>query len=200
MSKGEKYLGVGILIAIVIAGFGIYLPSSSGPLGVISPNDTASTNFTQLTASDGLAVGTSQQFQVSSTGVVTSGGVTVGSSGTAMSRLNIGVCYYRPYAATIGASSTVKVDCQGTKAWNVAGADGRSVSALTNVTAGDYVVLNPATSTPGTTSNGLVVTGVAASTTAGYIELYVSNLTGAAYTWPTTAGTASGTAYYMVVK
>jgi hypothetical protein len=199
MNKQNFALGLA-LVAVVIA-IGAYVSIGNlGSLGAISPNDLNATNYTELTASEGLAVGTSQQFQVSSTGVVTSGGMTIGSSGTALTRFNSGVCYYRPYAATIGASSTVKIDCQATKAWNVAGADGRSVSALSGITAGDYIVLSPATSTPGTTSNGLVVTGVAASTTAGFIEVYVSNLTGAAYTWPTTAGTASGTAYYMVAK
>ncbi len=199
MSKVEKILGLGILIAIVIA-VGAYLRGDVS-LGV-SPNDSSSTNYTQLTASDGLAVGTSQQFQVSSTGVVTSGGVTVGSSGTAMTRFNTGVCYYRPYAATIAASTTAKVDCQATRVWGATGAGigGTSMAALTGVTAGDYVVLSQASSTPGTTINGLVVTGVAASSTSGFIEVYVSNLTGGTYTWPTTAGTASGTAYYMVAK
>lgn len=74
MSKTEKVLGFGVLIAIVIA-VGAFLQVGGISVGTISPNDLTSTNFTQLTASDGLAVGTSQQFQVSSVGAVTAGAI-----------------------------------------------------------------------------------------------------------------------------
>jgi len=116
----------------------------------------------------------------------------VGSSGTNVSRLNHGTCYLRPYAATIAASSTAAVDCQATAGWDADGA-----SALTGVTDGDFVQATLSTTTAGTTSNGVALTGASASTTQGYIVLHVSNLTGTTFTWPT-SGAASGTASYLV--
>ncbi len=133
------------------------------------------------------------------TGAVTMGtSLKVGSSGTAVTRVNAGTCYIKPYAATIAATSTVVVDCQGTLAWDAVAGD--AGSALTGVTAGDFVVATLSTTTAGTTSGGLRLTGASASTTAGYIQLNISNLTGAVYTWPVAANTASGTASYIVVK
>lgn len=76
MSKTEKFLGLGVLIAIVIAAVALFGVGSKASLGAVAPTDLNSTNFTQLTASDGLAVGSASQFQVGSTGsLVQSGGV-----------------------------------------------------------------------------------------------------------------------------
>jgi len=133
MSKTEKVLGFGVLIAIVIA-VGAFLQSAGGvSVGVVSPNDLTSTNFTQITASDGLAVGTSQQFQVSSAGVVSSSGAlgtTAGSlsvTGTGTSTVAVtttsttkGVCFNliatssatainMTFAASTTAASTVGI-------------------------------------------------------------------------------------------
>lgn len=159
--------------------------SASGLFGGASCNSGNCTDFD--------AVNTSAGYYVDDVSVITgTGGLKIGGSdATTINQLNAGTCYIRPYAATITASSTAKVDCQGTAAWNASG-----VSALTGVTAGDWVQAKLATSTAGTTSNGLVITGASASTTPGFIELYISNLTGGTFTWPT-SGTASGTASYL---
>ncbi len=118
----------------------------------------------------------------------------VGITGTWRTKDNVGFCYIRPYAATIAASSTATVDCQGTQAWNAAGTI--NVSALTGLVMGDRVTATLSTTTAGAVSNGLVISGASASTTAGYIVLRISNLTGGVYTWPIVAGVASGTAQY----
>lgn len=115
----------------------------------------------------------------------------IGSSGTAFARVNGGTCFIRPYAATIAATSTAQVDCQGTGAWGANGA-----SALTGVSFGDSVTATLGTSTSGTTLAGLNVNAAEASSTAGFIVLYIRNLTGTTFTWPLT-GTASGTAHYV---
>lgn len=119
-----------------------------------------------------------------------------GASGTEVSRVNTGQCYFKAYATTIAATSSAYVDCQGTAA---VGSITGATSALSGVTFGDNVVLQMSTTTTGTTLGGLVVAGVSASTTQGYIQVRVTNLTGTTFTWPLT-GTATGTASYMVTK
>lgn len=132
--------------------------------------------------------------------------LTVGSSGTALNRVNTGICYLRPTASTIAASSTQLVDCQGTAAVkNPSGTAGSVASALPGVTLGDFVQVTLSTTTGlgGTTAGsfigGLSLLGASASTTAGYINLIIANLSGTIFTWPV-AGAASGTASYLVTN
>lgn len=120
-------------------------------------------------------------------------GITIGDKANRLYEVNSGVCYLRPYAATIAATSTVNVDCQGTAAWSANG-----VSALTGIVYGDACQLTLATTTAGATSGALHVAGVTASTTSGYIGVNISNLTGTTHTWPV-SGSASGTASYLCV-
>ena len=122
-------------------------------------------------------------------------GLQIGDKGTVLTKLNSGLCYIRPYAATVAASSTASVDCQATKTWNVSG-----MSKLAGVTNNDYVAANLSTTTAGTTFIGLTLIGASASTTSGYLTLKVANFTGTTYTWSVTAGTASGTATYFIAK
>lgn len=188
-------MAAGIVIAIVIASLAFL--GHEGKLGAIAPTDITASNFTEVTASNGLAVGTSQQFQVSSTGVVL-----LGTSGSSVSRLNIGTCYVRSRATTITASSTALVECQGTAAVNAPwGVAGGASSALTGVSSGDFVQAKFASTTAsavGATNAGMgiVIIGATASSTQGYIQLLVANLTGATYTWPIT-GAATGTVSYI---
>ena len=134
-------------------------------------------------------------FTVTKAGVAAlTGSLKIGSSGTAVTRANTGVCYFKAYATTIAATSSAYVDCQATAA---VGSITGATTALTGVTFGDNVVVNMSTTTAGTVVGGLVVGGVSASTTAGHIQMRIVNLTGATYTWPTT-GTATGTASYIV--
>lgn len=145
----------------------------------------------------GIYAGTTNQFSVSNAGVVTNAGMTVGSTGTALARLNAGTCYLAPYATTIAATSSATVDCQATAAINLTTAI--NWSALPGVTFGDNPQMTLSTTTAGTTVGGLAITAAAASTTAGVISLRIYNATGATFTWPTT-GTASGTASYLITK
>lgn len=125
--------------------------------------------------------------------------VTHGSTGTAISRINTGTCYIQAYATTIAASSTVAVDCQATAA--VGGITTANDVALTGVTFGDFVVGNLSTTTAaaGGAFMGIIANGVSASTTAGYLSVRITNLSGTTFTWPTT-GTATGTISYFVAK
>jgi len=120
MSKTEKVLGVGVLIAIVIA-VGALLQSAGGVnAGAVSPNDSASTNFTQLTASNGLAVGTSQQFQVDANGNIATAGSGTTTVGVTTTSTTKGVCFNliatssatainMTFAASTTAASTVGI-------------------------------------------------------------------------------------------
>jgi len=134
-------------------------------------------------------------------GAVThSGAMTIGSSGTAMTRVNTGTCYILAYSATIAASTTATVTCQGTAAiWNL---NQVLATTLTGVANGDFVLAQLSTTTARVASSvfgGLVIEGASASSTAGYITLRVYNNTGATFTWPLT-GNATGTVSYIVTK
>lgn len=197
MTKNQKILAAGIVIAIVIASLLVLGGHKNGNVGAIAPSDLAASNFTEVTASNGLAVGTSQQFQISSAGAVT-----LGASGTAVANLAIGTCYIRPRATTIVASSTAIVECQGTAAigtpYTVLGG---TQTALTGVASGDFVQVQLATTTAmggsaGSQNLGLVIIGATASSTQGFIQLLIANNTGGTFTWPTT-GSASGTASFI---
>lgn len=166
----------GVVVGALCVGF---LVGKSGVAGV-----GGTTNFDAIALTEGFT----------NTGATTLASTTattfkVGQTGTQMNRSNRGICYIKAYATTIAASSTVKVDCQATALSSV------SISALPGIAVGDFVSVSLSTTTAGTTSNGIVLTGAAASTTNGYIELTLSNLTGATFTWPT-SGAATGTASY----
>lgn len=75
MTKTEKILGLGVLIAMLIAvGAFLHQPKSVVSTGAVAPTDISSTNFTRLTALEGLAIGSLGQFQVGSTGSLVEGG------------------------------------------------------------------------------------------------------------------------------
>jgi hypothetical protein len=181
MDKSNLAL-VGALIAIVIAIGGYSFPQVRSAFGGIS-------NFDQVDAADGFSVdGTTV---IDGSGNVTTGtnSLTVGSDGTPVTGLNAGTCYIKPYAATIVASSTAQVDCS---------ASPYGLSPLTGITFDDKVSVELSTSTAASgISAGINISGASASSTSGYLTLIVQNLTGAAYTWSTTAN-ASGTATYIV--
>jgi len=126
-----------------------------------------------------------------------SGSITIGTSGTAVNRVNFGTCNFLPDATTIAASSTARVTCQ-------AGTDTTGLTALTGVTSGDEIIITLSTTTAaagkaiGASFGGLSLIGATASNTAGYIETLILNETGGTYTWPT-SGTASGTASYIAI-
>ena len=179
----QNYL-VLIVIALLVASF--FFNSTGSVLGAATPNLSTISNpwsFTNTNSPGGVLIAST---------TITS--LKTGNTGTYFTRMNGGTCYIRPYAATIAATTTAKVDCQGTAAWSAS-----SMSALPGVTVNDNVVLTLSTTTAGTVTNGIIATGASASTTAGYIELTISNATGATYTWPVT-GVASGTAGYIIVK
>lgn len=158
--SSDKKLWVAVVVVAIIAISGVFLPQVRQRLGV-----NAGLDFI-----NGLRVGPTPNTQIN--------------------ELNVGICYIRPYAATIAATSTALVDCQATAAW-----DANGMSALTGIAYGDWVNVTLA-STTSSTFGGVHVSGASASSTAGYIQLRLSNLTGAAFTWPT-SGTASGTASYI---
>lgn len=114
---------------------------------------------------------------------------TVGSNGTAFTRINGGLCNIKSAVATLAASTSVAVDCGG-------GALG--ATALTGVTAGDRVFLQQSTTTPSISAGagtGLTILGVSASSTSGFITAILFNGTGGTFTWTTAA--SSSWQYYV---
>jgi len=125
-----------------------------------------------------------------------------GQTGTQQTRQNTGTCYLAPSSATIAATTTIVIPCQGTAAWHASG-----ISAIVGVTSGDNVIAMLSTTTAsggvgGTAAvrgRGLRLDACTASTTSGYFDCSIDNLTGGTYTWPQT-GTASGTASFFITK
>lgn len=118
---------------------------------------------------------------VSMTGALTesalatfTGGVKVGTNGTNINAIVTGNCTIWAPDTTIAASTTQQAVCQS--------ATNGSIGALTGVTTDSICNVHIASST-NTTSNGLMIGGVSASSTAGTIVTQISNFTGATFTW-----------------
>lgn len=125
-------------------------------------------------------------FRVTSGVLEADGGFQMGSNGTSLNAIVAGGCTIWASATTIGATSSAQVVCQG--------ATNGGISALTGVTSDAICNVTHASST-NTTSGGLVVAGVSASSTAGTIVAQVSNFTGAVFTWSAAASSSSQWAY-----
>lgn len=164
-------------IALILSLNGLVSNNQSVPTNLGGEGDT---NLTNLVLSGTLS---------------TTGTATIGSSGTAVAQLNYGSCQLQPDSATIAASTTARVTCHASN-WSAGQA---AFSALTGITSSSKIVASLSTTTAGSTFEGLVLTGVTASTTAGFIETRISNQTGTTYTWPVT-GSASGTMQYIGIK
>lgn len=53
----NKFLTVGLLVTLVIAIGGLFSPQIRAGLGAVSPSDISATNFTEVTASNGMYIG-----------------------------------------------------------------------------------------------------------------------------------------------
>lgn len=173
--------------AVVIAGLAYF---GIGKVQETLFGSTSCANITCLSGGLRLVADAGGDFE-SDVAAVFSSTFKLGSSGTSVSRINTGTCYFAPPAATIVATTTKTVDCQATAAVSASGE-----SALPGVAVGDSVVLTLSTTTAGVMPGSMLVTnGCTASSTQGYITCGLSALNGT-YTWPVT-GTASGTASYI---
>ncbi len=190
---------IGVLVALTLLfGYLAFSPKSV-PAGAANPNGQQ--HYQQESFQQGATFGARYQSYFDNVGAFVSSAAMsltstfkLGSSGTALSRINSGTCYIQPYATTIAATSSVTVDCQG--AQGTGGVTTARDTALTGVTPGDAVVVMLGSSTASTLYGGLDLVSATASTSAGYISLQLFNQTGGTYTWSITAN-ASGTASYI---
>lgn len=150
-----------VIVAVVIA---LLLGSGGVKFGAVT---SPATNLDYLQLSQGLSLPAGPS-------------VSTTVQGTNLQALLAGNCIIHAYATTIAATSTATVDCQ-------AGAS--ALTAIPTIAVGDNVFVHATSSWP-TTSGGLVIESSQASTTAGYITMTISNLTGATYTWTNTASTS----------
>lgn len=133
-------------------------------------------------------------------GIKNTGTEQVGTNGTVFSSENTGVCFIQPYATTIAASSTALVDCQGTAA--VGTTNTGKDTALPGIVQGGFSEGTLGTTTASQNGSsisafgGLILLGVSASTTPGYLQLLLLNQFGTTFTWPL-VGTASGSMKYF---
>ncbi len=185
----QKSLWVALIAVAIIAVAGVLLPQTKAVLsGTVSPSDISATNFTEVTASNGMSIASGGMS-------ITSGGLTLGTTNT-VAGLNFGTCFIHAYAATIGASTTAQVDCQASQVIPPTGAG----TALSGIVLGDTLpAVKLGSTTVGTLFGGLRLRAAEASTTAGFITLFVENDTGATYTWSTTQN-ATGTATYLTTR
>lgn len=170
--KNSTYIAwVAMIIAILALGYGVThssSPPSQGGNGSRFPNglsaDTTLPNAGQLRGTTLTITGASSF----------GGGTSIASAynGTC----NIGVISSQTFTAT----SSINATC---------GSGTNGATALTGITSTSKIVLVAPTTTP-LTSNGIVMLAAGASTTAGFIQVVLSNLTGANYTWASTASTS----------
>lgn len=166
-----KKLWVALIAVAIIALGGYAFPVVKASFGAISPSDAHATNWNEGTFSEGLAVGSSQQFQVSAAGVMT-----LGANSKAKSIFTAGTCnLWVGGNTTIAASTTVAFDCQaGTVSTS-------TLSDIPQFAVGDVVLMTAPTTTT-QTFLGLKINAVSASSTAGYIRVQLTNETGGTYT------------------
>ncbi len=115
----------------------------------------------------------------SSGAIATEGGITVGTGGTAMTRIYKGTCNLTGMDGTQSATTTKAYPC-----------------AVTGVVSTDTVFVTLATSTA-QFANGWILVGAKASTTAGNIDVVISNLTGTDRV-PSVTGVGSSTQYLII--
>jgi len=141
---------VALLLGIVIGG----VFSSQSKLGGLI--HVSLERFVQ-----GIEVGTTGQFAVSNAGVVTSGGVQVGTAGTALTALVATTCDLIGTDVSQAASSTAAYDC-----------------AVTGAVTGDVVLAQLRRSSAFGTNIGWTIHATKASTTADYITVILGNWSG----------------------
>ena len=183
-----KNIGIGVVVVLALLFGYLYFTSASSPFG--SANVTGPIYYQTVGFQQGAAFGTRNQSYFSNTGALT-----IGSTGTAVNRVNTGTCYILPYATTIVASSSASVDCQGTA--KIGTTNTGKATALVGVVAGDTVIASLSSTTIGSAFGGIDIIQAVASTTNGYLTFVVRNMTGTTFTWPVNS-TASGTASYIV--
>jgi hypothetical protein len=180
MNKTSKLLPA-VLVAMVIAIVGLVAYRIGAP-GTPDAGSIANSSHTAGYYDAGLG------FKVNGTTVFNSSKqLIVGTNGTALTRLNFGVCPVIAYAATIAASSSATVDC---------GSTGAIGGTLSGVSAGDYCDVF-STTTISSVYQGVSILGSTASTTAGYCTIKLYNSTGATFTW---TGAASTTLVYQALR
>lgn len=162
---------------------------------VVSLVSAATTISTNIVTEGTLAVtqGATLSSTLDVTGLSTLGSVKVGSTGTTISQIVKGTCVLTNYGVSgtgidvsHAASTTVLYQCAAT-------AGG---TALTGVASGDTTFVQFATTTL-PVLNGWAIVGSNASSTAGYINVLVSNLTGTARV-PSTDRVGSTTSFIIV--
>lgn len=133
--------------------------------------------YTQVNSTfrEGIKVGTSNQTTISSSGVVT-----VGASGSAVTQLIKGTCNLTGMDVSQAASSTASYDC-----------------AVTGVVSGDLVLGSLGTTSQNTSVLNWGIAGVKASTTDGYITFRITNFSGAAAA-PSITAVGSSTQYVII--
>lgn len=124
----------------------------------------------------------------------TAGNLTVGSNGTAISKIMKGTCYLTNYGVA-GSGIDASQEASTTVVYQCAATNGAS-TAITGVVSGDTTFVQFATSTA-EVLNGWVIVGSTASSTNGYINVLVSNLTGTAAV-PSAFGVGSSTSYIIM--
>lgn len=178
---------VGLIVVAIIAIWGLFAPTLDKNAlvqeiaGQLSQALAGVTNYDQLSTTEG--------YQVDGTTVIDGNGDFA--LGTTINAIRTGSCTVWTGATTIAATTTQQVTCQA--------ATTGGLTALTGVTTDSICTLNHATSTSGMTLvGGVGVFGVSASSTAGFVDAMLSNLTGATFTWTAAASSSPQWTYTCI--
>jgi len=192
MNQNLKDILIGVAVTIVAVVIGLFIYAKiSGTQSVPAPSlggiggvgDLPIENYIPYVRDNG-GIYTNYPVQFTngwteSGGGTETGGVTIGSSGTAINQVNYGFGDVIAYSNTIAGSSTARVDIGST------GQVGGTLPGIVPTSECDVY----ATTTVGAWGS-LDVIGSYASTTAGYCTINVFNQTGATFTWSATASTS----------
>lgn len=186
MQNSNKGLWVAVIVVAIIAigaCVAVYLPQNFGATGTRFPNGI-SANTTSPSA--GQVLGTTI---TGTTVTVGTGGLNVGSTGTNTAGIWSGECYLFIGATAavnvVTATSTLIRDCQATNPLAV-GAPAAVALSVPAWQAGDAVFVSPVASST-IVGAGLNINAVGSST-AGFIQIRITNNTGADFTFGTTTG------------
>ncbi|MEK7596494.1 MAG: hypothetical protein AAB450_00015, partial [Patescibacteria group bacterium] len=178
-----NFATAGTLSAVGLSTFtGGFLSSASSTMQNFTGLNATTTNATTTDAlyvTGNSYVGGRATTTASTGAITTEGGITVGTGGTAITRIYKGTCNLTGMNISQAATTTQVYFC-----------------AVTGVVSTDTVFVTLATSTPQFT-NGWVLAGAKASTTAGYVDVLISNLTGTDRI-PSVTGVGSSTQYLII--
>lgn len=180
MNKLHEWVNTGLL-ALAVLLIALVLVGGNQPVSTVSVGGSSDSGW-NATGDGCISVDGTCIIDASGNldGAITSTSFKIGANGSTFDTMKSGTCTLFSYDNTIAASTTDTVDCSGAL---------NGLTAISGIASGDNCQLW-ATTTMSSTFLGLDIQFSHSSTTAGYIQAAVRNMTGDTYTWAAVASTS----------